>query len=235
LLSESEASQGTKPLANSGSDWLSCLSRGFLYYYFTSTIVVVAAVLGNDLLPRPKHPLAKAGDALHAFANWDGEWYERIVTSGYAYDPARPSSVAFFPAYPLLARGLACSTGLDPAVSLLVVSHVSLVAAFALSIAYVRLRYSDGRAGLGEYVVLSLGLFPTTFFFRLVYSEALFILLSVLCLYGMARRWPLLILAMSVGVATAARPVGLALVPPFVLHVWHRSASGRQFAARLTW
>jgi hypothetical protein len=235
VLTALQASQRTKPLANPGWDWLSCLSSGFLYYYLTSMIVVIAAMLGHDLLPRPQHPLAKRGDALHAFANWDGEWYERIVTSGYAYDPARPSSVAFFPAYPLLARGLVCFTGLDPVVSLLIVSHASLIAAFALTLAYVRRRYPDGCRELGQYVLLSLGLFPTALFFRMAYSEALFVLLSVLCLYGMERRWPLLIFAMLVGVATASRPVGLALLPPFVLHVWHRSASGQQFAIRLTW
>jgi hypothetical protein len=51
----------------------------------------------------------------------------------------------------------------------------------------------------------------------------------------MERRWPLGVLALVIGLATATRPVGLALLPPFVLHVWHRSASGREFGFRLTW
>jgi hypothetical protein len=70
----SQASQHSEPLpSNVGRDWLSCLSTGFLYYYLTSMMVVVAAVLGHDLLPRAKHAVAKSTDALHAFANWDGE------------------------------------------------------------------------------------------------------------------------------------------------------------------
>jgi hypothetical protein len=236
LNKESQANQHAEPLpSNLGRDWLSFLSTGFLYYYLTTMIVIMAVVLGHDLLPRSQHPLAKPGDALHAFANWDGEWYLSIVTSGYSYDSAKPSSVAFFPVYPLLAQGLAHATGLDPVVSLLIVLHASLIAAFALIIAYVRLRYSDNKRELGDYVLLSLGLFPTTFFFRMAYSESLFVLLLILCLYGMERRWPLLVVALLVGSATAVRPVGLALLPPFLLHVWHRSASGQQFGIRLTW
>jgi len=232
----SQGSQYSEPLpSNAGRDWLSCVSTGFLYYYLTTMIVVVAAVLGHDLLPRSRDPRATQDDALHAFANWDGEWYLSIVERGYAYDTTKRSSVAFFPAYPLLAWGLARATGVDPIVSLLIISHASLIAAFALTLAYVRLRFPDDKQELGEYVLLSLGLFPTALFFRMAYSESLFVLLTVLCLYGMERRWPLLILALLVGFATATRPVGLALLPPFVLHVWHRSASRQQFGIRLTW
>jgi hypothetical protein len=115
------------------------------------------------------------------------------------------------------------------------VSHASLIAAFALTLAYVRLRFPDDKQELGEYVLLSLGLFPTALFFRMAYSESLFVLLVILCLYGMERRWPLLVLAVVIGFATAARPVGLALLPPFVLHVWHRSSSAQQFGSRLLW
>lgn len=219
----------------SRQDWLSCLSSGFLYYYLTSMIVVVAVGLGHDLLPRSRHPVAKQDDALHALANWDGEWYLRIVEKGYAYDSARPSSVAFFPAYPLLAWGVVQTTGIEPVVALLFVSHASLIATLALALAYVRLRFPQERQELGQYVLLSLGLFPTALFFRMAYSESLFVLVTILCLYGMERRWPLLLVAVLVGFATASRPVGLALLPPFVLHVRHRSASAPQLARRLAW
>lgn len=69
----------------------------------------------------------------------------------------------------------------------------------------------------------------------MAYSESLFVFLVVLCLYGMESRWPLLLVAVLVGLATAARPVGLALLPPFVLHIRHRSASAQQFGLRIAW
>jgi len=46
---------------------------------------------------------------------------------------------------------------------------------------------------------LALGLFPTTFFFRAAYSEALFLLLIVLVLYGLERAWPYLLIALIIG------------------------------------
>ena len=151
-----EDRQSTAHPSNTARDWFGCLSTGFLYYYLTSMIVGIAVVFGHDLLPRSGHPLAKQDDALHAFANWDGEWYLRIVTSGYAYDASKPSTVAFFPAYPLLSWGLATATGVDPVVSLLLVAHACLIAAFALTLAYVRVRFPDARQELGQYVLLSL-------------------------------------------------------------------------------
>lgn len=236
MNAESQGNQRSAQLpSNRRHDWLACWSIGFLYYYLTSMIVVIAAVLGHDLLPRSRQPLGKPDDVLHAFANWDGEWYLGIVQNGYAYDSTKPSSVAFFPAYPLLAWGVARATGVDPVVSLLIVSHTSLLAAFALTLAYVRLRFPNDGGELGPYVLLCLGLFPTALFFRMAYSESLFVLLSVLCLYGMERRWRLYLVALGVGLATAARPVGLALLPPFVLHVWNRSVSPQQFLIRIAW
>ena len=53
----------------------------------------------------------------------------------------------------------------------------------------------------------------------MAYTEALFLFLTILCLYGMERRWPLVVIALLIGLTTAARLVGVALIPPFILHV----------------
>jgi hypothetical protein len=62
-----------------------------------------------------------------------------------------------------------------------------------------------------------------TFFFRMAYSESSFIFLTVLAMTAMERQWMLVIVAGIVGLATAARPVGIALVPAFLLYLWQRS------------
>jgi hypothetical protein len=64
------------------------------------------------------------------------------------------------------------------------------------------------------------------------YSESLFIFLTVLALYGMERRWPLLVIALVVGAATATRPVGVGLLVPLVVHVWHRAPTAWSAAGR---
>jgi hypothetical protein len=55
----------------------------------------------------------------------------------------------------------------------------------------------------------------------------------VTVLLGMTRRWPPWTVAVIIGLATATRPVGVALLPPFVLYLWQRSVSVKQFTAQL--
>jgi hypothetical protein len=69
------------------------------------------------------------------------------------------------------------------------------------------------------WVLLAFGLWPTTFFFRMGYSESLFILCALLTLHGIMRGWPLVPLALTAGVATGVRPVGLAVTFAFLFYV----------------
>jgi hypothetical protein len=73
---------------------------------------------------------------------------------------------------------------------------------------------------------LSLGLFPHSFFLRLGYTESLFLLCAVVSMYAIERRWPGWLIALIVGFTTATRPVGVALVAVFALHLWQESRRG---------
>jgi hypothetical protein len=65
----------------------------------------------------------------------------------------------------------------------------------------------------------------------MAYSDSLFLLLAILTLYGLARQWPILLVAVFVGLATATRAVGVALIPPLLLVGWRRYCClGRRFA-----
>ena len=201
---------------------------GFGLYYLTSLVVVVAVVFAVDFVPLcTRHPESKTRvDVPSAFAAWDGAWYVRIVSEGYTYDPDCASAVAFFPLYPWLAAALVHITGMRPEWALLLVSHGALIGAFSLMGAYVHQRFPGADAGLAEFTVLAMGLFPTTFYFRMTYTESVFILIILLALYGMERHWGLLAVASIVGLATAARPVGVGLIPVFGLYVWQRLRLG---------
>jgi hypothetical protein len=61
---------------------------------------------------------------------WDGGWYADILENGYrASDPlvtaGHSSNVAFFPAYPVAARGVMKVLGLSPGLSLLVTAQLA--------------------------------------------------------------------------------------------------------------
>lgn len=203
------------------------LVRGLFLYSATSVIAVLGVALGHRLLTPATHSLSVRGDLIGAFCNWDGRWYNEVASRGYSYDPTQRSNVAFFPAYPLLGRWLAQSTGLRTDLALLIVSHASLVGAFVVLAAYLRQRLDANSAEVTTYALLLFALLPTTFFFRMAYSESLFVLTSLLTLYGMERRWSLFLLAVIIGFATATRPVGVALILPLVLYIWQTSPSWR--------
>lgn len=208
------------------------IASGLIYYYLTGNIVALGVFLGTDFLEPSLGSGHKFDYGGEAYANWDGQWYKKIAIDGYGDAPDARSRVAFFPGYPLLGGALSKLVGIKAEVALLIVSNVCLAALFCLTAKYVSLRYPEDTTNLTGYVLLALGLVPTTFFFRMAYTESLFLLLTALVLYGMIRQWPVVVIALVVGAATATRPVGVGLIPVLMLHVWHRSRFHWAFLAR---
>src|SRR5262249_54199337 len=88
-------------------------AQGLLYYVLTSFVTVFGVLIGHGLLvPCPGY--MRSPESIASFRNWDGSWYLNIMMNGYSFDPTGPSSVAFFPAYPLLVRLLPWATRLRP-------------------------------------------------------------------------------------------------------------------------
>jgi hypothetical protein len=205
-------------------------------YWTTSAIVVLGVCLGHFYLAESRHQdhfhTPHRTDLVAAFANWDGQWYSRIARDGYFYDSKAQSSVAFYPAFPLAGRFLVWITGLDYDLALTLTANVCFFLALVLFGDYLR-RRPDVPGESAPYACLALALFPVGFFFRMAYSESLFLLLAILTLYGLARHWPFLAAAALVGLATAVRPVGVALIPPLLLAGWRRYASARRRVAVL--
>lgn len=210
--------------------WSKPFALGLVAYALTSGIVVLGASFGYQFVA----PLGESpGSSFHEkFSTYDGGWYKWIATNGYNYDPTTASSVAFFPLFPLLGAGVMRLTGLDAPWALLIVSHVCLAATFVLAAVYLRDRRPSPDRTTVSYTVLALGLMPATFFFRMTYSESVFLLLTLLFLLGIQRDWRLAIIALIAGFATACRPVGIGLLLPLLIYVWRRSPNRRAFFLR---
>src|SRR5437867_6654566 len=114
------------------------LATALAAYLSTLIIVVSGVLIGNRHMSLSGDAVARR-DLIHAFANWDGRWYCRILENGYVYDPRKPSSVAFFPGYPLLGRVVSDVSASDSQTALLVISHLCLLGAFLTFAAYLRL------------------------------------------------------------------------------------------------
>lgn len=218
----------------------SCI--GVSWYYVTSLLVVISVCASKWLVPSPPEYIPQEIDTVWRFARWDGCWYFQICEIGYDYLPGEASTVAFFPAYPILAKAAAGLLGLSTIWGLVLISHVCLAAAFCTFASYVASRNPELGEGHVHRCLLAFGLLPTTFFFRMTYSESVLLLFASLSMLAIIRRAPLWVIALLVGAATGSRPVGVALVPVLGLCAWRRfrdrdsgqSCRGLRLAGRTT-
>jgi len=202
----------------------------------TALIVVMGgSVAGTDGRSREVLREAQSRGVWHDWSmRGDGNHFVDIARNGYAYDPAERSTLAFFPVFPLTGRAIVAAIGVTHESALLLAANAYFLGALVLLGLYASHRFGEAGGHPTGYALLAFGLFPTTFFFRADYSESSFLFFTILAVFAMERGSPLVAIALVVGAATATRPVGVALVPVFLISVWQRSAGWRQFAIRST-
>jgi hypothetical protein len=155
-------------------------------------------------------PFGYFGNLLVApFARWDSAWYLTISHAGYDHDPAR---TAFFPLYPLAMHGLGFVVGSDLIAGVL----ISLGSFFVALVLLYRLTALELDAPVARVTVLLLAFCPMAYFFSAVYSESLFLALSLGC-FWQARmgRWAWA--GALGGLAAAERNGGVLLLVPLVV------------------
>lgn len=210
------------------------IRSGLIYYFLSTAIVAIGLVVGSGL----SNPFASRGHSFNqtseCYANWDGQWYVSIATQGdYRYKFGKASSVAFFPAYPVIGAAFARSLRIRSDLALLIVANLSLAASFILAAHYFAITRPDSSRRLSGYSLLAMGLFPPTFFFRMAYSEGLFLLIlfAVLLLLHDGKR--LLFAAALIGLATATRALGIALIPALIIVAYKNRRTDLSFARSL--
>ncbi len=215
----------------------STISVVWPFYFLISVLVIAGVAFSCEILPRQSHPLRNESGFFRSLCAWDGVWYAEIAEKGYSFDPNASSSVAFFPVYPLTARLVMNTTGWDPSIALPVVSFVALLAAWCLFYLYLLERRPEpddrGEGSESQWALLSFGLWPTTMFFRVGYSESVFLVYLLAFLVGIQRRWPIVLVALIAGLATGARAVGVATSLPLLAYAWSKTTPGRLSPANL--
>jgi len=166
------------------------------------------------------------------FARYDSGWYHSIASTGYAFVEGGRSNLAFFPLYPtLMGAGGRLLGGAqeDYYFAGIVISWLS----FALSMALLfRLALLDLPRESAIRVTTFAAVFPSAYFFGVVYSESLFLLTLVGCVLALrTRHWGW---ALAAGVAmTATRVNGVMFVPALGWIAWrsaHPNATDRMRA-----
>lgn len=135
---------------------------------------------------------------LFPWANFDGIHYLNIAEYGYT------NQARFFPLFPLLMNILPSGFMMR----FILVNSIFILALFFFK----KLIEIDFPNTISKKVILYLLLFPTSFFFVSIYSEGLFLLLTLLAFY-LARRNMWFWSVICVMLLTATRFVGIAILP----------------------
>jgi Dolichyl-phosphate-mannose-protein mannosyltransferase len=203
--------------------------------------VVAVAQFGNQSVAssydpdRLTAPFGYFGNLLVSpFARWDSGWYLAVAKWGYGRQTSGaplspPGGVArmnFFPLYPALVRVLGWITRSDLIAGVL----ISLLAfAVALWLLY-RLVELDFPAPVAEVTVLLVAFCPMAFYFSAIYTESLFLALSLGAIYN-ARRERWLCAGLLGAAAAATRIEGVILVVPLLMiAVWRPPVNARSAA-----
>jgi hypothetical protein len=175
--------------------------------------VVVVTMIGTTPPPAAEALWrVSANEVANLLARWDTAFYYSIATSGYQWDPGTFShqNVVFFPLYPLLMRWGGVLLGGHPLLAGLIVSLL----AFAGSVAVLhRLAVLEIGEEPARTAVILLSTFPYALFFSVVYTESLFLLVTVGAFYAM-RRGHIGAVAACGAAAGLVRPNGFWLALP---------------------
>ena len=147
-------------------------------------------------------------------ARWDTDFYHQIATVGYRWDRSAflHQNVVFFPLYPLLMRWGGALLGGHPLLAGTVISLAAFAGAMSLLYRLAVLELGDEKAWP---VVLLVSTYPFALFYSVVYTESLFLFLTVGAFYSMRRRY-LLPAALAGLAAGLTRPNGFWLALPLL-------------------
>ena len=204
-------------------------------FLWTRAAIWAAALFALLVFEPNRHPRADTWDdpaftrdlglVTDVWARWDSVWFLKIAEDGYgSIDRA---AAAFYPGYPALVAVLGRLLGGHYVTAGVLISLAATLGAFVLLYGLARERLGDDGA---RRAVLYLGLFPMAFFLQAVYSEALFLLLSVAAFVA-AERGRFLGAGVLAGLAILTRPAGFALLPALALLAWRSRWRGTALAS----
>ncbi len=174
-----------------------------------------------------------ANELVNLQARWDTDFYHSIATTGYAWNRAAflHQNVVFFPLYPLLMRWGGALLGGHPLLAGTLISLAAFGGAIAVLYRLAVLELGVERAWP---VILLLATYPYALFYSAVYTESLFLFLTVSAFYAM-RRGRLLPVALAGFAAGLVRPNGFWLALPLLWLAATAPEPGAEAAPRRRW
>jgi Mannosyltransferase (PIG-V) len=164
------------------------------------------------------------------FARWDSGWYNDIASGGYRFVEGGRSNLAFFPLYPQLMGTFGRALGgahQDFYLAGIAISWMSFGIAMVLLYRLARFDFAHAAA---LRATMYAAIFPSAYFFGVVYSESLFLLTLVGAALALrAQHW--LLAAVAMAAMTATRVNGVMFLPALAWIGWRAAGP----AASMRW
>ena len=185
--------------------------------------------------------LLDGGAALDMWYRWDAGFYASIATYGYNWqrDQTYTADMAFLPVYPLALHlvsgltptGCALSPYLSTCTTLgaLLISNVALLLALLLLFDLTFKRFGKAVAWRASLLLL---ISPISIFLSGIYTESLFLLLSLLT-FWLLERDRFVLAVITAAVASLTRSVGVALFLPLLWFAWKSQPPARFYRLAL--
>lgn len=172
-------------MSGPGKEWRRVLLWLALVKVVYLEVVYVALTVWPDLDEQKYYqvmrhwPMEGDPECASHFATWDGAHYLYLSTRGYAVGV---NSCAFYPLWPLMIRWFSMLTGGNHLIAGLVLANFMSLAAWTLFYHIAARRFGTAVA---RWALVFLVVFPGSIFYQFIYTEPLFLLLTMLLWFGL--------------------------------------------------
>lgn len=165
---------------------------------------------------------------ISSWAVWDGAWYLDIAQNWYRQSGDKSVSIVFYPLYPILIKIIYFFTN-NLLLSGLLLSFLFLLVASILLYEITLLEF-DKKVAIKA--VWFMNIFPTSYFFQAIYTESLFLSVSLFCFF-LLRKGKLFAAGLVGILATLTRINGLFLLPIFFIENQSKNIYKKVFSSLL--
>jgi len=186
--------------------------------------IALLALVTVPSVPGPQYQHASQQPLIDLWYRWDASFFISIAQHGYGWMQGDPSGNAtFMPLYPLLMslplRLAPAATNADAVIVGVIISNVCLL--IALFVLDALLRLDDNTPRARRLALWLLLLNPAAIFFAGVYTESLFLLLSLVAVLA-ARRERWIIAGVAGFLAASTRVIGWTVAVPLIVEAWQQ-------------